>query len=103
MSTQQQSNFCVQSSHRFISDKKNSDDINIQLDEIKYSENKVLNSKNVNDFFIDEISNDIDQIINNTDIEEKDNNLLNFINKSNTSYNSGMSIRTTNNSKEDYY
>ena len=98
----QQSNFCVQSSHRFInSDKKDDNEIKNQLDEIKKSENKVLNPDDIKDFFFDNVSNDIDQILNNKDIEEKD-DIFNFVNKA-TNSSSGMSIRTTSNSKEDYY
>ena len=102
----QQSNFYVQSSHRFInSNKKDDFEIQNQLDEIKKSKNKVLESDDIKEFFFDNVSNDIDQILNNKNIEEeeeKDNDLFNFFNKS-TNSNSGMSIHTTSNSKEDYY
>ena len=100
----QQRNFSVQSSHRFInSDKKNDNDIQDYLEDIKISEDKVLDIDDLKDFFIDNVSNDIDQILNNKDTEEeKNNDLFNFNNNS-TNYSSGMAIRTTNNSNEDYY
>lgn len=101
----QQCNFSIQSSHRFInSGKKDNDDIKEYLEDIKNSEDKVLDIDDLKDFFIDNVSNEIDQIISNKDTEkeEKDNDLFNFNNNS-TNYTSGMAIRTTNNSKEDYY
>lgn len=102
MSTQQ-SNFCIQSSHRFInSDKKDYNEIQNQLNEIKKSESKVLDPDDIKEFFFDNVSNDIDQILNNKDIEEEKDVIFNFLNKA-TNSSSGMSIRTTSNSKEDYY